>query len=296
MRRCIITGGSGFVGSNLAKKLVQEGWKVYLIVREQSNLDAIKEIKEEVEIFRYSGKIDELIDYFKKLKEIDIVFHLASLYLNQHTTEKLNNLLNSNIIFGTHLLEAMSYCNCSKFINTSTFAQHYNNEVYNPVNLYGATKEAFEKILEYYVQVRGIQAISLELFDNYGLNDKRSKVLNLLKRCAITKEHLEMSPGEQLINLLYIDDVINGYIVASQLLENSKGHKKYMLSAGNCISLKELILKVEEIWGEKLNIKLGGRHYQPREVMNPWNKGELLPNWKPQVNLQEGLKLFLKIN
>ena len=58
-------------------------------------------------------------------------------------------------------------------VNTGTSWQHYENKDYSPVNLYAATKQSFEAILQYYVEVASLKAITLKLFETYGLDDPR---------------------------------------------------------------------------------------------------------------------------
>lgn len=293
MRKCIITGAGGFVGSNLTRTLLQQDYEVNVIVKEGMGLGLIEDIKEQVNVFAYDGNIAALIDFCKSLGKLDVVFHLASLVLTNHTVQDIDELISSNIAFGTHLLEAMELCECNKMINTSTYWQHYNQEEYNPVNLYAATKEAFEKILEYYARVKNISAITLEIFDNYGPGDPRPKLMNLLKRCYYNDEILKMTPGEQLIDLLYIDDLIEGYIAADKMILEANSCSKYMLTAGQRVTLKQLVSKFEAVTNKKLDITFGGMPYKEREVMIPWDKGVILPNWSKKVDLEEGIKRFI---
>ena len=69
--------------------------------------------------------------------------------------------MSSNITFGTQLVEAMVANGCYQFVNTGTSWQHYENDEYNPVNLYAATKQAFEDILRYYVETSALRVITL---------------------------------------------------------------------------------------------------------------------------------------
>ena len=107
-----------------------------------------------------------------------------------------------------------------------------------------------------------------------------------------------MSAGEQLIDLVYIDDVIDGYILVAERLMSNKVStmEEYAISSGNPISLKKLVTVYGEIIGKALRVKWGGRPYRPREVMVPWNKGQLLPGWKPKIRLVEGIKRMEKMN
>ena len=188
----------------------------------------------------------------------------------------------------------MSLHGVSNIVNTGTYWEHFQNKPYCPVNLYSATKHAFQDLLQYYVEVKGINAISLKLFDTYGPNDPRNKLLSLLINAANTGETLMMTPGKQKIDLVHINDVVNAYIVAAKrLLEGHvEHHEVYGVGSGNPISLKELVAMLEEQFGQSLNIDWGGREYRPREVMKPWDQYHALPGWNPVYSIENVVKLF----
>ena len=198
----IITGASGYVGSNIVKELVKRGEEVYIILRDTSKLDLLMEVKSAINIYIYNGDLEQLISYFNSIKA-NIVIHTASLFISQHKSDDIDNLIDSNIKFGTEILEAMKLSGIKKFINTSTSWQHFNNEKYNPVCLYAATKEAFENIIKYYYEAFEIDCISLEIYDTFGKGDKRPKLLNQLIKFRKNGNILDMSPGMQSIDLVY---------------------------------------------------------------------------------------------
>jgi nucleoside-diphosphate-sugar epimerase len=165
------------------------------------------------------------------------------------------------------------------------------------VNLYAATKQAFEDIAKFYLDTSGINFVTLKLNDTYGPADKRKKILNVWMNCIQTGEALDMSEGEQLIDITYIDDVVDAYVTMIKLLENDtssslKG-KFFAVSSSKPLKLKELAKIFERISSGKLNINWGAKPYRSREVMIPWNQGKSIPGWKPRVSLEEGIKRFI---
>lgn len=269
-KKCLISGATGFVGSNLCRKLLDENWEITIICREFSKLDYLIDIKDKIKIFRYDNDIRKIISFFKENK-FEVVFHLASLFIAEHQSKDVDSLLESNIVFGTHILEAMKESDNKLLINTGTSWQHYNTEEYNPVDLYAATKEAFEKIIKYYVEAEGIRCITLKLFDTYGENDKRPKLINLLNKFADEKKELDMSLGEQKLDLVHIDIVVANFLRAYELLKNDENiiNEVYGVSSGKQISLREIVENFERETGKKLKINWGARPYRKREVMEP---------------------------
>ena len=288
--RAMITGATGFVGSNLARHLLRDGWDVHVIVRKDSNLKLIKDIYQELTIHEHDGSTQNLIDILSKGKP-SVVFHLASLFLSDHQSQDVENLILSNVLFSTQLAEAMVVNGVKYLINTGTSWQHYDNNDYCPVNLYAATKQAFEDILTYYTEAKDICVITLALFDTYGPNDPRNKLIKLLTDSANTQKPILMSPGHQYVDLVYIKDVVEAYSIAANLVsKQSRGHKIYGVSSGKPVQLKELVKLFEDITGIKVPVEWGKRPYRPREVMTPWSCSIPLPGWVPGVPLEEGIR------
>lgn len=286
----LVTGATGFVGGQLARRLIRDGWRVHIVTRPRSRLPVAPEFSEVV-CHVHDGSTEGMTQCVARSKP-HVVFHLASLAIAQHSSTDVSALIASNVLFGNQLLEAMKVNEVGRFINTGTSWQHYNTKDYQPVCLYAATKQAFESILEYYVQACGINAITLKLFDTYGPNDPRPKLLQLLDRAASTGDPLDMSAGEQLIDLVHIDDVVEAFLVAAQRLldGNVLKHETYAVSSANALPLKEFVRIYAEATKQVVEVNWGARPYRQREVMVPWNAGQRLPNWEPKIDLAFGLQ------
>jgi len=287
--RALVTGATGFIGSNLVKRLLQEGWGVDIITRADSNLEILSPVCDKLTIRVHDGSTRGLVELVGEARP-DVVFHLASCFLAQHKPEDIEILVTSNLLFSTQLVEAMVAHGIYRLLNTGTSWQHYHNADYLPVNLYAATKQAFEDILSYYVDAHELRVTSLALFDTYGPGDTRQKLMSLLWKTALGGETLSMSPGKQLIDIVYIDDIVDAFLIAAdQLFIQPGGHLRYGLSSGHPMPLVELAKAFENATGHSLSIKWGAREYRPREVMVPWTAFETLPGWKPSVSFEEGI-------
>lgn len=293
MKNIVVTGATGFVGSNLVRFLLKKNFKIYVILRTDSDIANLTDVKEQIEIFRYDNEINNLIEFFAVVKPTT-VFHLASNFIADHESHQIDSLIQSNITFGLHLLEAMKVSGVKQLINTGTSWQHYNNEDYNPVCLYAATKQAFESLIEYYVKAAGFKIITLKLFDTYGETDTRPKLINLLNKFADETIELNMSPGEQFLNLVHIDDVCNAFYVGSKLIdaEDYHGHNCFAVSSDRNYKLKEVIELFEIVSGKNIKVIWGGKPYRKREVMSVWDRGLRLPNWNPSITLEDGLSRY----
>ncbi len=295
MKHIMVTGATGFIGSNLVRKLLEKEFVVTAIVRDERKAKIIfKEIKDSVLFYEWDNSISNIADYMKK-QRADCVVHLATKYITQSMAEDIDDLVESNITFGIKMLEAMKLAGVRNFINSSTSWQHYQNKEYCPVNVYAATKQAFEDVLKYYTSAEGIRAIILEIYDTYGAFDKRNKIINHWKRISETGESMALSPGEQKLNYVYIEDVVDGIVRAMQILEEMplemEGYEaKYALSSDEIYTLKELAQIFEEVYEKKLAITWGGKPYRGREVMEVYRGLERLYGWNVKYNLRSGFQ------
>lgn len=288
--KLLVTGTTGFIGGHLLKRLQAENHSVVALVRPTTNIEALKNQRISFHIF--DTDITELTNYMIQEK-FDGVIHLASLFLAQHKPEDIKNLIESNVFFGTAVLEASAKSNTPWFINTGTFWQHYKNKRYDPVNLYAATKQAFEDIAAYYTATTKLSCVTIKLNDTFGPNDTRPKVFNLWRKVSASGETLDMSPGEQLMDISYIGNVIDGFMKMIELLAQNPEkfrNASFAISASKRMSLKKLAQLFEKVTGTKLSINWGKKPYRPREVMIPWTKGKKIPGWKAKVSLEEGIK------
>jgi CDP-paratose synthetase len=292
----LLTGMTGFIGRNLSNKLIVDGHKLCAIVRSSTN---IQYINKNIDIYVFGDNSHKKLHEFIVHNKVDGVVHLATYFLPDHTYEKIQNMVEANITFPLKVLDVVVKTDIKWFINTGTVWQNYNgSDEYLPTNLYSATKQAFDDMLSYYNQISDCKFTTLKICDTFGRNDKRKKIMNLLKDLqAGNTTEFEMSPGDQLIDILYINDVISGYIKLIEHIgnsEKSKIKKEYLLSSGELIKLRDIVLEYEKIANVKLPIKWGGKPYRDREIMKPWVAGYTVPCWERHHNLSEGIKFFLE--
>lgn len=291
MMKILLTGASGFIGEALASRLAASGAEVHVVARQQSITTSLTSA---TIIHRHDGTTEGLCEILEKSRP-DIVVHMASLFLADHTIQQVSGLIESNVLFGCQLLEAMRRAHVLRLINTGTCWQHYETDDVRPVNLYAATKQAFDTLVDYYHDAWDISQITLKLCDTYGPNDKRRKLINILLQAAASDERLDMSPGDQILDLTHINDIVSAYERAITLLGSTekKTSARYLIS-GSRHSLKEVVAMVSRVTGRDLQANFGGRPYRDREVMNPSYGAEpALPGWAPMVDLETGLSLML---
>ena len=286
--KVLITGINGFLGTHLAALMRSQGHAVGGLLRSGAGLPP-----------DLAGipvwPADENTDGFAPaLAEFapDVVVHLAALYVAEHKPEDVVPLVRSNIEYGARLLDAMRVANCTAMVYAGTSWQHYRDEGYCPANLYAATKQAFSTLAEYYLDAAELRLLELHLYDSYGEDDPRKKLINLLKLSAESADKLSMSEGEQRIHLVHVDDLSRGFSMAcEQVRALSAGQRRvYRLPSQQAVSLRELVATFNAVAPERpVDVSWGQRPYRQREVFQPWEAAEVLPGWQPEISLAEGL-------
>jgi nucleoside-diphosphate-sugar epimerase len=290
-KTALVTGATGFIGSAVTSRLIAEGWTVHIIQRPTSR---VRTFDGDVRVHSHDGTTESMRGIVREANP-SVVFHMASLVQTWHRPEDVEPMIRSNVLFGTQLLEAMALNGVSLIVNTGTAGQHYMNEVYNPASLYAATKQAFETIAVYYEKTAAIKVITLKLNNVYGPFDRTDRLFSLFEQSTRERKTIDMSPGEQLIDLTYIEDVADAFLSAAERLLSGKclGAECYAVSSGRAVSLQVAAALYERISGRKLKIRWGAIPYRKREMMTPWRQGESLPGWQPRTALEDGIRLTI---
>lgn len=288
----LITGGTGFVGRNLARKLSDGGTSIVLLVRDKNKVDQ-NNFKGDVRIVNTTGDFSELLTSLGS-RELEGIIHCASEYKKDHSPSDISSLIDSNITFGSQLVEAATHLDASWFINVGSIWQHFLNSEARAANFYAATKNAFDAILDYYSDATGLKAISLYIGDTYGPNDDRPKILNLWREAGVFGKSLQMTSGHQAINLLHVDDVVSGILHVAEMASKEGlvlGQRgKFCLGPEKMMSLREIADIFSKETGINPVLNWGAIPNRPREVMDPAVPFLFPPGWRPRIPLDRGLR------
>ena len=286
-----MTGATGFVGARLAASLLADGWEVDALVRPQARVGRLPEGAGTIE---HDGTATGLAAALAA-RPPRVAFHLASLFVSEHRTEQIDDLVASNVLLAAQLAEACVECGARGIVAAGTSWQHFEGVSPRAVNLYAATKQAADDILGWYADAAGLGVVSLHLFDTYGPGDPRRKLVHLLVEAARSGEPLGVSPGEQLIDLVHVDDVVSAFRAAGERVLTGTGGRMetYGVSSGEPRTLREIVALAGDVAGRPLSVEWGARPYRPREVMQPWTPPDALPDWSAQVPLRDGLAQLL---
>ena len=207
--------------------------------------------------------------------------------------DTLNKLLDANIKFFCRLLDALKEVDLNLFINTGTFAEYYKGDNnFDPAYLYAATKTAARSFLNYYSKVYDFKSITVVPYTIYGGKDSQKKIIDIIYDSLGNELPVDLSPGEQIIDFIHIEDVADFYVYLIKNHEKIKNHANFHLGTGIGTSLRQLTMMIEKTTGKKANINWGGKPYRPSDVMYAVAENENF-NWQPSISLEKGINLYL---
>jgi len=301
----LVTGGTGFIGSNLIPKLLLAGHKTVLLIRRTSDLINLRSSSDSPLLKLYDAEREELNDVLRREK-VNVVIHLATFYRKQHDARDIDHMVESNIAFPTRLLEAMINQKVKYFINTGTFFEYKldfsvsdrvteNNEI-RPYNLYASTKASFENILKYYVHKKGLTGLTLRLFAPYGMYDKPYKVIPLMIRSALDGSNLELSTnGHQKWDYVFAGDISDAFVAAIDIILAGKiEYEAINIGSGCALSLREVAELIESVLHRKLQIKWGQKTEELNNVLADIQKAKEILRWSPKTPIRDGLEITAK--
>ena len=208
-KNILITGASGFVGSHVLNDCLKNNFNIYAIFRHsKKNVNFAKKYKKKLFPIFYNN-IYEIKNKLTNCK-IDYVIHCATHYIKKHNHNDIENIIKSNVLFSTILLDVVVSIKIKKFINLGTVWQHFNDTKNLALNLYAATKQSFECIFNYYKnQYKKIKFYNILLTDTFGIDDKRKKLIPILLKNFNNKNQNKINiPRNLSMNLVDINDVV----------------------------------------------------------------------------------------
>ncbi len=159
-----------------------------------------------------------------------------------------------------------------------------------PLDNYAAAKMAIMNFAMTYSSYKKLHIIELVLYGTYGSNDTRGKILDNILNAVKNRESIKLSPGEQYLDLVHINDVCDGFLIAIKRLLDSvcdDGYvKSYALSQNKKISIREIIEFISYSH-DVSTLQIGAIKYRDREVFVPAYIYSTLPEWHPKFQVYD---------
>jgi dTDP-glucose 4,6-dehydratase len=300
MATCLVTGGSGFLGSHLCDHLIAKGYRVICVDNlETGNLKNIAHIKDS-ERFRFIQA--DITSHYEVDESLDFVYHMASpaspidyARLPLHTL-KVG-------AYGTHNTLGLAKAKRARFLLASTSEVYGDPEIHpqketywgnvNPIGprgVYDEAKRYAEAMTMAYLRQQGVDTAIVRIFNTYGprMRPHDGRAIPTFLRQALSEKPVTVfGDGSQTRSFCYVDDLVRGLI----LLMESGVHEPVNIGNPNEMTLLEMAKTVIELTESRSEIVFEALPVDDPKVRQPdISRAKDLLGWEPEIDLREGLR------
>lgn len=242
--RILVTGGSGFIGSHLVDKLVDKGHKVTVFDRQ---------VPCRKDVSWVDGDLKWIGDCENAMNDIDLVYHLAARFNAIGSNDFIPHYFQDNLLNTINMLHLSVLHKVKRFLFLSTCGIYGEipsgkaTEEYpcNPVSLYASSKYAAERAVFAFSHTYGLPVTIIRGFNVFGERQKPfrtgSVIPTFISLAQENKDILIHGNGKQIRDFLYIDDMANALLLASQ---NDNSHNVYNVCSGKALSIENIAKKI----------------------------------------------------
>ena len=277
----LATGGTGFLGSYLVRRLIADGHEVILAKRSTSSMARFADLSGPLKTFNLDR--GALEDVFAKHR-IDLILHCETDYGRNETPA--SRVIESNLLLPLKLLELAVQAETRVFVNTDTILD-------KRVSAYALSKRQFADWLRAFSP--RLIAINVALEHFFGPGDDPTKfVSRMVADLVAAVPRIALTPGQQKRDFVYIDDVVEAFAaLIERSAEMPSGYHSFEVGAGRKTSIRDFMALLVRLSGNTATrLDFGAIPYRENEVMeaNVDIRGLEDLGWSPKVSLEEGLR------
>ncbi len=300
--KALVTGGAGFIGSNIIRLLVAKGHDV--VVLDDLSTGREENLKPFPNITLVKGDVRNLESVKKAMTGCDTVFHLAANISNVKSIELPRFDAEVNILGTLNVIESMKSCSVKTIIYSSSagiFGEPHSQPMgedhpCNPVSPYGVGKWAAEKQVLCLGKIHQFRAVCLRYFNVYGINqryDAYGNVIPIFVTRILKGEPISIyGDGEQTRDFVHVSDLAVANLKAA---EETHVQGTFNLGFGKAVTINKLVQILKEIMPEKITpITEAPRPGDVKHSLADTSRANKVFGYQPQTNLKEGLKSYIE--
>jgi len=293
-RRLLITGGTGFIGRNLALSAVKEGYSVTVL--SLNNLSADRKI-EGIEYLQVD--ITDLSELQKQLRglQFEYVVNLSGYIDHCSFLEGGRSVIDAHFVGLQNLIQVIDWCKLKRFVQIGSSDEYGNLPApqsekmrEEPISPYSLGKLASTQLLQMLYRTENFPAVTLRLFLVYGPGQGDERFLPQIIKGCLSDSHFPTSAGEQLRDFCYIDDITEGIMRA--LVNDKVNGEVINMASGIPITIREVVEQVQKTVRQG-KPEFGIINYRIGENMALYadsSKAEKILGWRSSVTLEQGIK------
>lgn len=305
MKKALVTGADGFIGSHLVEQLIDDGFRVKAFVYYNSFnswgwLDTFpKEKLKNIEIF--AGDIRDPNGVRTAVKDVDVIFHLAALIAIPYSYHSPDSYVDTNVKGTLNILQAARDYNIERILVTST-SEVYGTALYVPIDEkhskqgqspYSASKIGADAMADSFFRSFNLPVTIVRPFNTFGPRQSaRAVIPTIITQLLAGETKIKLGALHPTRDLLFVKDTVKGFIAVANSLKTI-GHE-INLATQQEISIGDLAQKLIDLINKNAiiisdDVRLRPERSEVERLLGSAEKIKSLTSWKPEFNLEEGL-------
>ena len=301
-RKILVTGATGFIGTNIARRLLVEGSNVSIFVRRESDKWRIKDILRDVRVYTVDLKHESEIRKAVNRIRPEIVVHTA-VHGGYPFQKDIRKMFAVNIIGTMNLLNVCKDKGFSFFLNTGSSSEYgiknrrmKESDILEPAADYGVSKASATLYCQSLAKKEKLPIATLRLFSPYGYFEDSSRLIPYVILSCLKKKSIKLSSPYNVRDFVFIDDVTDIYVKAIERKDAIAG-EVLNVGSGREHSVGDTVKKILDLietqtrleWGDTSN-----SHPEPKMWQADISKAKRLLGWTPKHGLDKGLEKTIK--
>jgi CDP-paratose synthetase len=281
--KVLLTGATGFLGSHLLRKLLEENIQVVVLKRSFSDVSRIASLLNFSGVKSHDLDRTDLEAIFDE-QSIDVILHCATNYGRRDNNPL--EIIEANLMLPLRLLLLGIKHDVSHFINTDTLLD-------KRISSYSLSKKQFLDWLK--ANSSKIQCINVALEHFYGYQDDDTKFVTwIIHELRDGVSQIQLTPGEQKRDFIYVDDVVEAFsTILGNLQKVGPEFTEFQIGSGTTVSIRHLCQLLKKLTGnDRTHLNLGALPYREKEVMDSCADLSRIValGWSPKTSLEDGLR------